>query len=68
VFFQTPLKKVNTKLGELIMATKAQTCANRRNALKSTGPQTTKKELRKINSLLQNKPNLEKKSNERNLF
>jgi hypothetical protein len=54
--------------GELTMTTKAQTCANHRNALKSTGPQTMKKELRKNNLFFQNKPNFEKKSNERNLF
>ena len=54
--------------GELTMTTEAQIIANRRNVLKSTGPQTTKKELRKINLSFQNKPNLEKKSNEPNLF
>jgi hypothetical protein len=31
-------------------------------------PETTKKELRKNNLFFQNKPNLEKKSNERNFF
>jgi hypothetical protein len=40
VFFQTAPENVSAKLGELTMTTKAQTCANRRNALKSTGPRT----------------------------
>ena len=42
------------------MTTKAQTCPNRRNELKSTGPQTTKKELRKNNLFFKTNPILRK--------